>query len=159
MEGSIDTRRVPEQGRSLLFSNFMGIGISTKTLTIIYVSGSLHIDGGKCKNVMEISKVAEICKALSDENRIRIIEMLTQGEKCGCDLLEQLHITQPTLSHHMKILENTGLISSYKEGKWMHYSINCEMFQTFRSYISGISCCDSVKGECRTQNCCCKENQ
>jgi ArsR family transcriptional regulator len=109
--------------------------------------------------MMEISKVAEICKALSDENRIRIIEMLTQGEKCGCELLEQLHITQPTLSHHMKVLENTGLISSQKEGKWMHYSINCEMFQTFRSYISNISCCDNIKESKNSRNCSCNCGQ
>lgn len=108
---------------------------------------------------MEITKVAEICKALSDENRIRIIEMLTQSEKCGCDLLEQLHITQPTLSHHMKVLENTGLVSGYKEGKWMHYSINCEMFQTFREYISNISCCDDVRPDrCRSSACCCSQD-
>lgn len=108
---------------------------------------------------METTKVAEICKALSDENRIRIIEMLTQGEKCGCAPLDQLNITQPTLSHHMKVLESTGLVTSFKEGRWMHYSINCDLFQTFRNYISSISCCDSVKGESRTQSCCCKENQ
>jgi len=105
---------------------------------------------------MEITKVAEICKALSDENRIRIIEMLTQGEKCGCELLEQLHITQPTLSHHMKVLETTGLINSYKEGKWMHYSINCTLFQEFRGYINGISCCSKVQQMAKRNGCCCK---
>ena len=85
--------------------------------------------------------VANICKALSDGNRILIIEMLTQGEKCGCELLQELHISQPTLSHHMKVLEHAGLVSSRREGKWMHYSINCGVFRDFRSYIAGISCC------------------
>ena len=50
------------------------------------------------------TETAEIFKAFCDENRIRILEMLQTGEKCGCKLLEELNVTQPTLSHHMKIL-------------------------------------------------------
>lgn len=53
---------------------------------------------------MNREEVVVICKAMSDTNRLRIIEMLTSGEKCGCELLEELHVTQPTLSHHMKVL-------------------------------------------------------
>ena len=53
---------------------------------------------------MNREEVSVICKAMSDANRLRIIEMLTSGEKCGCELLEELHVTQPTLSHHMKVL-------------------------------------------------------
>ena len=53
---------------------------------------------------MTRDEVANICKAMSDSNRLKIIEMLTQGEKCGCNLLEELQVTQPTLSHHMKVV-------------------------------------------------------
>lgn len=75
---------------------------------------------------MEINekKVATIFKAFSDENRIRILEQLLTGEKCACVLLDSLHITQPTLSHHMKILCNANIVISRKEGKWTHYSIS-----------------------------------
>ena len=66
---------------------------------------------------------AKLFKALSDENRLAIIEMLLDGEQCGCSLLEELNITQPTLSHHMKILCDAGIVDSCKDGKWMHYSI------------------------------------
>jgi ArsR family transcriptional regulator len=52
--------------------------------------------------------------------------MLRSGEKCACVLLEKLNITQPTLSHHMKILIESGIVKSRKEGKWTHYSINVE---------------------------------
>ena len=91
---------------------------------------------------MTREEVANICKAMSDSNRLRIIEMLTQGEKCGCNLLEELQVTQPTLSHHMKVLSDCGLVSSYKDGKWQHYSINCTRFREFKNYISSLSCCD-----------------
>ena len=75
---------------------------------------------------MDAQKAAGIFKALGDENRIRILKMLCTGEKCACKLLEELHITQPTLSHHMKILCDSGLVNGRKEGKWMHYSIHSE---------------------------------
>lgn len=71
-------------------------------------------------------KTALIFKALGDENRIRIIQLLQNGELCACRLLEALNITQPTLSHHMKILCDSGLITSRKDGKWMYYSISEE---------------------------------
>ena len=90
---------------------------------------------------MSREEVASICKAMSDINRLRIIEMLTQGEKCGCHLLEELQVTQPTLSHHMKVLLECGLVSSYKDGKWQHYSINCEKFKKYKEYIASIICC------------------
>ena len=75
---------------------------------------------------MEINrkKAAAIFKAFCDENRIRILEQLLTGEKCACVLLESLHITQPTLSHHMKILCDANIVTSRKEGKWTHYSIS-----------------------------------
>jgi len=72
---------------------------------------------------MDERNIAGIFKALGDENRIRVLRLLGGGEKCACRLLEELNITQPTLSHHMKILCDSGLVTSRKEGKWMHYSI------------------------------------
>ena len=70
--------------------------------------------------------VAAIFKALGDENRVRILKLLLTGEKCACVLLSSLQISQPTLSHHMKILADTGLVLGRKEGKWTHYSISAE---------------------------------
>jgi len=67
---------------------------------------------------------ARIFKAFCDENRLTILEMLQNGEKCACILLEKLNITQPTLSHHMKILVDSGIVTARKEGKWTHYSIS-----------------------------------
>ena len=77
---------------------------------------------------MELSdkKTAEMFKALCDENRVKILKLLQGGEKCAYVLLDDLHITQPTLSHHMKILCDSGLVAGRKEGKWTHYSISPE---------------------------------
>ncbi len=67
---------------------------------------------------------ARIFKAFCDENRLRILELLQSGEKCACRLLEDLNISQPTLSHHMRILCGAGIVKCRKDGKWMHYSLD-----------------------------------
>ncbi len=73
-------------------------------------------------------RAALVFRALSDPNRLAVIDMIKYEEKCACKILEELHITQPTLSHHMKILCDSGLVNSRREGKWMHYSINADLF-------------------------------
>ena len=67
---------------------------------------------------------AKIFKAFCDENRLQILDMLKSGEKCACKLVEELDISQSTLSHHMKILCDSGVVRGRKEGKWVHYSID-----------------------------------
>ena len=84
---------------------------------------------------MDTMDVVKIGKALSDENRVKILQMLTDGERCGCKLLEAFEITQPTLSHHMKILCDSGLVDSRKEGKWSHYSVNGDVIKKFGNFI------------------------
>lgn len=97
---------------------------------------------------MNVMDVALICKALSDSNRLQIVQILSDGERCGCQLLEQFQITQPTLSHHMKILCECGLVSARKEGKWQHYSLNCQTLRAFQSFIAGLTCTKQDGGHC-----------
>ncbi len=90
-------------------------------------------------------------KAFCDENRLRIIESLQGGEKCACTLLEELPIAQSTLSHHMKILLESTVVESRKEGKWTYYSLSetgCEkarqllrtMLETSDDYKKHTTC-------------------
>lgn len=69
---------------------------------------------------------ARVFKALCDSNRLMIIEMLQGDEKCACKLLDELNIAQSTLSHHMKILCDSGIVNGRRDGKWMHYTLNKE---------------------------------
>ena len=71
-------------------------------------------------------KLPIVFKAFCDENRVKILRLLLSGEKCACVLLDDMRITQPTLSHHMKILCDSGIVVGRKEGKWMHYSISTD---------------------------------
>lgn len=67
---------------------------------------------------------ARLFRAFCDENRLRILELLRGGEKCACELLEHLEIGQSTLSHHMRVLCDSGIVRSRAEGKWTYYSIS-----------------------------------
>lgn len=96
---------------------------------------------------MKEMDIALICKALGDANRLKIVCMLSEGEKCACVLLEAFEITQPTLSHHMRILAECGLVDIRKEGKWCYYSLNCETLTAFRNFIGGLRCKD-IEGSC-----------
>ena len=88
---------------------------------------------------MDERRAAQIFKAFCDENRIRILNLLRGGEKCACRLLEELSISQPTLSHHMKILCDSGIVVGRKEGKWMHYRISPEGVQIAKEYLNGLT--------------------
>lgn len=97
-------------------------------------------------------RLADMFKALGDENRIRILQMLKSGEKCACRLMENLDISQPTLSHHMKILCDSGLVTGRKEGKWIHYSINCETACCLREKLANLA-----SPENQPENCSCEK--
>ena len=88
---------------------------------------------------MQEMDVALICKALGDANRLKIVKILSDGEKCGCKLLEAFEITQPTLSHHMKILCECGLVETRREGRWSHYSLSGETLSAFQAFIGGLN--------------------
>ena len=78
-------------------------------------------------------------KALSDHTRLKIVRMLSAGEMCACQLLDNFQITQPTLSYHMKILCDSGLVSGRPEGQWMYYRYNKELLASIAELLSEIS--------------------
>ena len=91
-------------------------------------------------------KNAKVFKAFCDENRLMILEMLTKGEACACYLLKDLSISQSTLSHHMKILCESGIVVGRNVGKWTYYSIDkagVERAIDLLNQITGISNTDN----------------
>ncbi len=79
-----------------------------------------------------------VFKALGDTTRLKIVEMLSCGELCGCDILEAFNITQPTLSYHMKILTECKLVTSHKEGSWIYYKNNLAILEEISGFWNGI---------------------
>ncbi len=78
-------------------------------------------------------------KALSDETRVKIFHMLSQGELCACNILDEFNITQPTLSYHMKILSESGLVHSRRDGIWMKYTINKDSLEILNEFLNDIA--------------------
>lgn len=75
-------------------------------------------------------------KALADETRLKIIHMLCEGELCACKILENFNITQPTLSYHMKLLTESGLVHGQRDGAWMRYRVNQERVEELRQILN-----------------------
>ena len=98
---------------------------------------------------------AQLFKALSDPNRLMIVDMLSCGELCACVILEKFQITQPTLSHHMKTLCDCKLVSGRKEGKWTYYSLNDETVTPLRAFLEEVT---SAKEDCICQGINCEED-
>ena len=91
-----------------------------------------------------------VLKAISDETRLTIIDMLSCGELCACKILEAFSITQPTLSYHMKILTKCGLVTARRDGAWMHYTLNKERVQVLIAFLAQVT---SEKEDCICKIC------
>ncbi len=74
-------------------------------------------------NPIDAKKRGKFYKALGDETRQRMLSLLKSREMCVCELITALSMTQPTTSHHLRILEEADLVKSRKEGKWVFYSL------------------------------------
>ena len=107
-------------------------------MTIFYVSAILIHRNYSMDWVRTMEQIyidtAKMLKAMSDPKRLRIVDMLSCGELCACEILEEFHITQPTLSHDMRVLVEAGIVTDRREGKNIYYTLDKEalaqMYQT-----------------------------
>lgn len=85
---------------------------------------------------MDLKEYANMFKAIGDETRLFILKnLITNDELCACKLLEMVNCNQSTLSHHMKILTDNGLVIARKDWKWVHYLINKEKVELLNNYL------------------------
>ena len=89
---------------------------------------------------MDNLQMTKLFKALGDDVRMQIFDMLRNGKLCACEILEKLAISQPTLSHHMKILCESGLVLSEKDWKWTYYTLNCQLLGELIDFLSNVKC-------------------
>lgn len=107
--------------------------------------------------MLEPKTTAAMFKAFCDENRIKILQLLVSGEKCACKLLEEIAVTQPTLSHHMKILCDSGIVTGRKEGKWMHYSISEDGAETALECLKELTSVTCTECSLQEKKSCCQK--
>ena len=96
---------------------------------------------------------AKVFKALCDERRQRILELLHSGEKCACVLIEEMDMPQSSLSYHMKILCDSGIVTSREEGKWTHYQISRQGSEKAIQLLIEITAVTESPDGCKS---CCK---
>ncbi|HRY78687.1 MAG TPA: metalloregulator ArsR/SmtB family transcription factor [Candidatus Izemoplasmatales bacterium] len=85
-------------------------------------------------------------KALSDVNRLTILELLAKGETCGCTLIDKLPISQPTMTYHLNFLTNSGLIKAYKDGIWKKHHVDRSKIDELIQFLVELK---SLEGTCK----------
>lgn len=104
------------------------------------------------------TQIARWFHALSDVTRVQIVEMLTSGEKCVCDLQDAVGAAQSRLSFHLKVLRDAGLVNDRKQGRWNFYSLRGEVLEEMAGYLQerrpddnagpGYDCGEALEGGC-----------
>ena len=95
---------------------------------------------------------AKVFKALCDPKRLAILEQLRSGEKCACVLIDEMDMPQSSLSYHMKILCDSGIVTSREEGKWTHYQISKQGSEKAIELLKEITAVTGNGDGCK--NCC-----
>lgn len=86
----------------------------------------------------QYEKMAKVFKALSDPKRVKIVDLLSCGEMCGCVLLKCFEVTQPTLAHDMKVLSEAGIVKSRRDGKKTMYSLDWKSLESMNIRIQDL---------------------
>jgi len=96
--------------------------------------------------------VAELCRALSDDNRLAILDTLRHGERCVCELTDTLNTAQPLLSFHLRVLKEAGLVSRRRAGRWAYYALTPGGTDSLQRFLTVLDSAASAKR--RTPACC-----
>src|SRR6476620_12682695 len=80
----------------------------------------------------------ELFHALSDETRLQIIELLRKGESCVCELTDSLDAAQSRLSFHLRVLRDAGIVRDRKDGRWVYYQLDPEVFEETETLVSAM---------------------
>ena len=86
----------------------------------------------------DLTRAARWFHALSDETRLQIIERLSDGEQCVCDLTDMLATTQSLLSFHLKTLKDAGILTDRREGRWVYYSLSPQAIEDLERFIGSL---------------------
>ena len=103
--------------------------------------------------VPDIAETARWFHALSDETRLEIIDRLLGGERCVCELTDELDVAQSRLSFHLRVLKDAGLVTDRRDGRWVYYTLNRDTLESIESVLGTlhhgsrptkkrIACCD-----------------
>lgn len=101
----------------------------------------------------DTSRAATLFHALADQIRLDVIDLLVDGERCVCELMDELGLAQSRLSWHLKTLTDAGIIRGRREGRWNYYSLNVDALDEARAYLDQAAA-PSRRTRKRTGACC-----
>jgi len=84
----------------------------------------------------QVDKQNRLLKALANQTRLKILNLLQIREMCVCEIMVALNLTQPTASHHLNILENVGVVKDRKDGRWVFYSLTPDATQLLLGFLT-----------------------
>lgn len=90
----------------------------------------------------DAERVAPLLKAIADPVRLRLLSLVAAGEggeACVCDLNDAFDLSQPTISHHLKVLHEAGLLDREKRGVWVHYRVRAEVLGAIAALLGGVA--------------------
>ncbi len=90
------------------------------------------------RTAKQLTTVAKVFQALSDETRLLILEQLKEGEQCVCDLTEVFKTGQSRLSFHLRVLKEANLILARPEGRWVYYSLNADAVEDLQDVVNSL---------------------
>lgn len=99
----------------------------------------------------DLSAITKQFRALSDENRLHIVDLLRNGERCVCELTDALDLGQSLLSFHLKTLKDAGLVTDRREGRWAYYTLNADAFAQLEEFVGALP---STKLSLNIARCC-----
>jgi ArsR family transcriptional regulator len=99
-------------------------------------------------------QTAQVFHALSDATRLGILEMLRDGERCVCDLMDSLDAAQSRLSFHLKVLKEAGLVSDRRDGRWVYYTLSQGALADAEEYVGELKTAARAAAKLRARNCC-----
>jgi len=89
-------------------------------------------------NLPPTTRAALWFHALSDETRLQVVEMLSHGERCVCELQEVLDAAQSRLSFHLKVLKDAGLVTDRRDGRWVYYALNGDALNEIVAFAQAV---------------------
>ena len=99
----------------------------------------------------DVTGITKQFRALADENRLRIVDLLRNGERCVCELTDALDLGQSLLSFHLKTLKEAGLVTDRREGRWAYYTLNPDAFAQLEEFVGALP---STKLSVNVARCC-----
>lgn len=94
--------------------------------------------GIESRGGISLKKQADVFKALGDENRLKIVQMLAEKDMCVCEIIDELSVSQPAVSHHLKNLKQAGIVEDRREGKWIFYSLSQKGLLASLSFLENL---------------------